>query len=792
MAEHKDDNFAYSNGFYKGEYTTNGQGFSEREQDPDEIDLKRLFFTLWKNKWIIIASVTFFSVLAGIIAYTVTPVYRSEGSILISQQQNSFRPGDSQLGNLLFSTYGIGVGSTIANELLILRSRKLSRVMADSLIDKRVMDNGLQFPLLFADYPDDSSLVEQDTVAMRIRDNIFFTQVDREADMVTIAFESPSPIEASYVVNLSMDVYTDLSTRQNRRSASSAAAFLENERRSIEERLQTVEERLRNFMNKEKLVQLDAQTEGLIERMAALESQKQEARVKLVAVNSAIEQYRERLNNIKPGLAEQYADAIGSSMVRLQYQLAELEIEKMQLIAKNPSIKDSPTPPKELQAVNEQIELYRERIRELTKNLIEDGDQYLGFLGGNEGNIAQAVTELNQKLIERQVEQQQYQAQVDVIDEQLEEQRTFFDNLPDNMIELARLKRDVSISEELFLTVSKQYAETALWEQTQLGTGRIIDPAYIPEVPVKPDKGLYVLIGFIFGVIFSLGFIFIREAYNTTIDSVEKLKAFDIPMLSVIPDIEAFTKTNHKDKKTVKYSGIKVKSSLVTMLDSLSPISESFRRLQSNILYSSPDRKLTSIIITSSSKGEGKTTVTANMGVVMAEAGFKTLVLDTDLRRPNLHNFFGFKRTPGLTDILFGEVDTEQAIRQTPLKNLYVLSSGKDIPNPPAIMQSSKFLELLQNFEQQFDKIIIDSAPFGIITDISAVIKQVDALAVVVRFGQTTEGELAHTLQNLKHLNANVVGSALTVFKPEKSNDYDQSNYYYKNAFREYISYHKS
>lgn len=397
MAEHKDDNFAYSNGFYKGEYTTNGQGFSEREQDPDEIDLKRLFFTLWKNKWIIIASVTFFSVLAGIIAYTVTPIYRSEGSILISQQQNSFRPGDSQLGNLLSSTYGIGVGSTIANELLILRSRKLSRVMADSLIDKRVMDNGLQFSLLFADYPDDSSLVEQDTVAMRIREHISFTQTDREADMVTIAFESPSPIEASYVVNLSMDVYTDLSTQQNRRSASSAVSFLESERRSIEERLQRVEERFRNFMNKEKLVQLDAQTEGLIERMAALESQKQEARVKLVAVNSAIDQYRERLNNIKPGLAEQYADAIGPNMVRLQYQLAELEIEKMQLIVKNPSIKDSPTPPRELQAVNEQIELYREQIRELTKNLIEDGDQYLGFLGGSEGNIAQAVTELSIK-----------------------------------------------------------------------------------------------------------------------------------------------------------------------------------------------------------------------------------------------------------------------------------------------------------------------------------------------------------------------------------------------------------
>ncbi len=271
-------NGSSGNGSYQGgDHGSHRISNRQNTQDPDEIDLKRLFYTLWYHKWKIVGSVLIFSVLAGIIAYTTTPIYRSEGSLLISQQQNSFSNAGSDLTNLLTSTYGIGTGSTIANELQILRSRKLSLEMADSLMKKRLMSNGRQYPVLFKQYPEDSALAVRDTVAFRLRNNISFSQVDREADMVSIGYESPSPIEAANMVNLSMDLYTELSTRQNRRSANSAVQFLENERHRIESRLHTVEDQLREFMNQEKLMQVDAQTEKLIERLAELEAKNQEA-----------------------------------------------------------------------------------------------------------------------------------------------------------------------------------------------------------------------------------------------------------------------------------------------------------------------------------------------------------------------------------------------------------------------------------------------------------------------------------------------------------------------------------
>lgn len=785
---------------YNGNGSGNGKYLGQKppqQNDPDEIDLKHLFYVLWGNKWFIAGVTLLFAVLAGVIAYQVTPIYQSSSSLLISQPQNRYSmAGGSDLTSLLSSTYGIGTGSTIANELQILQSRNLALEMADSLMAERLMENGRQFPALFRSYPEDSTMTTKDTVATRIQNSIQFSRVDQEADLVDITYESPSPYEAAYVANLAIDVYSELSTRQNRMTANSAVAFLQKERDRLEDRLNTVEGRLKEFMNSQQLVQVDAQTEQLINRMAELESRKQEARTKLVAANSAIEQYKERLNQIKPGLSKQYADAVGPSMTRLQYQLAELQIERMQLIANNPGVQDQPTPPQELQKINDKIDVYRNRIEGLTQELIQKSDQYIGFLGGSDGNIAQTITEINQKLIQLQVEQTQYNSQVDVINSELSDLQEFFNQLPDNMIQLAQLRRDVTINEELYLTVSKQYAEMSLWEQTQFGLGRPVDMGYVPEDPVKPNKKLYVLVGLILGGILSVGYIFVSESFNTKIDGIQKLRQFGPPLLAVIPQMYDYFKREHDGEYKTMLGDREISTNLVTVLNNISPISESFRRLQSNIIYSNPDRKMRSILVTSTTKGEGKTTVTSNLGVVLAEAGYSVCILDTDLRRPNIHNVFGLKRSPGMMELLFDDLQLEEVIKDTMIDNLKILTSGKRPPNPSAITQSKKLIDFLQELENRFDYVLVDAAPFGIITDPSALIKEVDGVLLVTKFGQTDEAELKHTLDNLQQINATIIGSVLSAFNHEKSNDYyGASNYYgsyyYWSLYQDYESYHK-
>ena len=787
-----------NNGFANNSNSANTMNFnsgntSQGDNQAGEIDFKRLILILWRNKWLVVGVTAIFTILAGVYAFTRMPIYQSSGTMMIKQSQNQYSMTGSGIGNLLSSTYGLGIGSTVANELQILRSRSMSYEIAKRLHKERFDHNGDLYPALWRSYPEDSTLISADTAAFRIRSNFEVSQVDQRTHIVRLIYESPSRYEAMRIVNLAMEVYSDLSTDQNRKSASAALDFLDNEKQNLQERLRTAEDSLRKFMNKHQLVEVDAQTRELIQNIAALEGNKQEIKVKLVAVESGIEKYEDELNKIKPGLADQYSGAVGPKLQRYQFQLAELETKKLLMITENPRLKNNPDAP-ELKRIDEKMDMIRAEINKISEEVISKGDQYASFLGG--GNPTGRISELNQKLIELRIERNQYNAQLEVLSERLKQQEEFFEGLPDNMIRLARLEREVNIAEELFMTISKQTAETALWEQTQFGLGREIDSAYFPGAPVKPKKKLFIIVGFLLGGIVSIGWIFLKEQLNTSIDGVEKLRKRGYPLLSVIPDMTKILETNFKGKKMVPSSdGQEVSSTLITLLDSISPTAEAFRRLHNNIIHSHPDEKFKTLMVTSSSKGEGKTTIISNLGVILAEAGTRVLMVDLDLRRPNLHRMFGVSQNNGIIEILFDQITVENAIKRTPVEGVDIITTGQRPPNPAAINQSRGLRELLNKLQQNenYDHILIDTAPYGIITDAAPVMELSDGIILATRFGETEEAQLDNTIENLQRINAHVVGTVLTAFQHEKSSDYYYvSNYnYYAYAYKDYSRYHE-
>ena len=773
---------------YNGQFTPFNQN-PERDTEEDEIDLKQLFYTLWSRKWIIIGAVLFFGLIALGYAYISTPIYKSEGSLLIKESSGSSPLGggnNNGIGQLLSSAYGLGVGSTLANELQVLRSRKLSKMIADTLMEERLMPNGRQFPVLFRSYPDDSTMTTKDSIALRIRNNITFTQANQQANVVDISYDSPSPYEAAHIVNMSMMLYKQLSTHRNRSSASSAVNFLEKERNRIKKNLNKSEDSLRIFMNNHKLIQVDTQTQQLIQQMANLEASREQAKAKLVAAKAAIKQYKQQLNKIKPGLADQYADAVGPNVTKLQYAKSELQVKKQKLLAQNPRLNDSSP---QIKKLDRKISSYKNRIKQVTQNLINQNDEYLGFLGGSGSGVAQNISNLNQQLIQMQVQQTQYQAQTKVINSQLRQDRNFFNNLPDNMIRLAKLKRAVKINNSLYETVSQQYAQTELMMQTQFGLGQTIDSGFIPKKPVKPQKKLYLLVGLVLGGILSIGYVLVREAFNITIDGVEKMKDRKETLLAVIPSMDQYLKEQHNKADTVKVQGKNISTGMVTILDTISPISESFRQLESNLIYSNPDVNMKSVMMTSCGKGEGKTTTIANLGVVLAEAGYNTVIADVDFRRPNLHNMFGMSKKPGLVEAVFGDIPLEEGIQESIASGLSILPAGRKPANAAAISQSQAFLDVISKLENRFDFVLIDTAPIGIINDASALLRQTDGVVVLAKFGQTTEVQLDQTLEQLRQLQVNISGTVLTAFDHTQSSDYRMGSGYYKQVYQDYNDY---
>lgn len=404
--------------------------FPQNEQNNEqEIDLLKLLNILLLNKWKIIAFTVVFGAAAAGISLMMTPIYESSGTLFISESKNRYSYAGSDLSNLLTTTYGIGMGSTIANELQILRSIALSYDVAERLSEIEFDENGDKFPILMRSYPDDPTSTTIDTVAARFRETISFSQVDPEADLIQITFESPSPYEASTIVNLTMDTYSHLSTAQNRLMAVEALNFLRGERSRIEKELALVEDSLRNFMNKTKLVSVDPQTDRLINNLADIEAEKKTVEVNLVAIKAGIDQYRAQLDDLRPGLSDNYSESLGAIIQRYQYALSEIMTEKALMEIKNPSIDENHP---EIVRLNQEIEGMKARIKALTSELLDNGSlESLGFaIQGGESSVIQRLAEISEKLIELEVEHLQYETQLKILDGYYSELEEQFNELP--------------------------------------------------------------------------------------------------------------------------------------------------------------------------------------------------------------------------------------------------------------------------------------------------------------------------------------------------------------------------
>src|SRR6056297_1702149 len=276
----------------------------------DVIDIKHLLGVLLRYKWWVVGITALFLGASIYMANEVQPVYQSSGTLLITQDRNQYAMGGSELSNMMSSSFGVGTGNSLANEMVVLRSRGLASEIAGKLVERQTMQNGDLFPILWAEYPEDSSKVSQSQVASRITDKMQLQRTDSETDVIRISFSSYSPLEAKELVDITIDTYTELSASQKRTAASSALAFLERERETVQERLDEAEVALRNYRSETNLIQVSEQTNAVISRLTELESQRQQLQVQRVAINSSIESYEDQLEKIRPGLAEQFAENI--------------------------------------------------------------------------------------------------------------------------------------------------------------------------------------------------------------------------------------------------------------------------------------------------------------------------------------------------------------------------------------------------------------------------------------------------------------------------------------------------
>lgn len=213
---------------------------------------------------------------------------------------------------------------------------------------------------------------------------------------------------------------------------------------------------------------------------------------------------------------------------------------------------------------------------------------------------------------------------------------------------------------------------------------------------------------------------------------------------------------------------------IITIKNPRSPIAESYRTLRTNIQFSSFDKKIQTMIITSSGPSEGKSTTSSNLAVTMAENGNKTILIDCDQRKPKLHKVFLTSNGKGLSDLLVGNSVFEEAVQKTEIENLDLLTSGTKPPNPSELLASIKMKNFVENLREKYDCIIIDTPPVIAVTDAQIVSRYADGCLLVVASAQAEREAVMKAKELLEKVDAKIIGVVLNKLDIQEKSYYGQ------------------
>ncbi|SVC73410.1 uncharacterized protein METZ01_LOCUS326264, partial [marine metagenome] len=264
----------------------------------------------------------------------------------------------------------------------------------------------------------------------------------------------------------------------------------------------------------------------------------------------------------------------------------------------------------------------------------------------------------------------------------------------------------------------------------------------------------------------------------------------NLSVLGIIPSIGNPDKKRRrwlmaKNRSTSNTRGLRRR--LITKEDPKSPVSEAYRSLRTSMLYSTSAKELKSILVSSAGPGEGKTTTVANLAITYANLGRKTLLVDTDLRRPVVHKVFDLDREPGVTTYLSSATDDYASLIQTcEISNLSIITAGIIPPNPSELLGSKRMTELVKQLENDWDMVLFDSPPMIAVTDATMISKEIDQVVLIVKVGQTDKKAFHHTINNLRNINAPLGGIIMNAVTSKSS--YGSYYYYYYQYYHYYGS----
>jgi capsular exopolysaccharide synthesis family protein len=335
--------------------------------------------------------------------------------------------------------------------------------------------------------------------------------------------------------------------------------------------------------------------------------------------------------------------------------------------------------------------------------------------------------------------------------------------------ELIRLRDQLVQYRNSYSALLNSYSNIGLAEANSGATVTVISPATKPTVPIRPQPVRNTLLAAAVGAMAGAGLALLIEYLDDRVKTPEDLQMAGLTVVGAVQRVSAHGRSGAPQ--------------VFAISQSRSLAAESYRTLRTNLQFSSLDRPLRSLVVTSAVATEGKTTTAANLSVVMAQAGKQVVLVDADLRRPSAHRLFGLSNRTGLTIALVKEPSALNGyLQETEVENLRVLSAGPVPPNPQELLGSQRMEELLHKLEETADVVILDTPPTLVVADANVLAARADGVLLIVNTASTRRAAVQRAVDGLRQVGANLLGGVLNMVDTGSR----RSSYYYHSYYSHY------
>jgi tyrosine-protein kinase Etk/Wzc len=577
----------------------------------------------------------------------------------------------------------------------------------------------------------------------RLREDIAVMRPNRQARVVQVRYRSTDPGLAAEVPNATAITFLEYKSGVGKAETRSTVEFLREQVGGYQTQLRTAESTLQAYREDAKIVSPREQAEEQVRRMAALQAERD-------ALQSEQQSLQRLLTRVQGTTAVDRPGDVESPYRQLAAYPVFLANPAVQDILK--SITQLETRRSELLVLrtpeNADVRSINERIAELERQLFQTAQNYLRSISNS----------------------------VDAVSGHLARFGAEMEAVPAREVQFARLLREQQLLEEIYTLLQKRLKESEIEEAVQFGQARVLDAALVPDRPVAPRPIMNLVLALAVGLMLGTGSAFVRGALDNKVRTRED--AVDLtggmPVLATIPRIRPETRpvgaaAGEKMRRVVRVSPEElIQERLVVQRRPHSAVSEAYRTLRTNIAFTSLESAPRILMVTSARPGDGKSTSSSNLALTLAQAGARTLLVDADLRRGLLHRLFDLEQSPGLTNVMVGQVPLAGAVQRVPLEaegSLELLSAGVFPPNPSELLGSPRMKELIEEMRGRYDMVVIDAPPVGLVTDSALLGIAVDATILVVRAGVTEKDALHDAARQLQHVRARIGGVILNDFQ---------------------------